>query len=276
MFAKTWYEPMSRIAHSFIPGAREICRTFTPKIELRSERGGFIIKTASTPQEIMSVLRLRYEVFYREFQNKKFPVGIDLDSYDRQADHLIIIDTKSEAVVGTYRLISSRFSKTFYSESEFELGEFLSTPTRKLELGRACIHKNYRTGFMISLLWRGVSEYARLADAQILFGCTSVKTMDPVKIAQILAYLDGMSARSHNPKIVPTKNYRVPMLEVARAELEDYQGKELIPPLLESYIKMGGKVLGDPALDRDFKCTDLFTVLDLTAMNSRFERRYVS
>jgi putative hemolysin len=278
MIAKAWYEPVSRFAHKFYPGARDVCRSFATKIDVELVRGRYLVKTATSSSELMSVLRLRYEVFHKEFQGKRFPIGLDLDSFDASADHLIIIDQQTGLLAGTYRLISSDFSSKFYSENEFVLDKFLRSPGKKLELGRACIHKNYRTGVVLNLLWRGVCEYARAIKAEYLFGCASIKTMDPLKVEGILDYLDGINARVQAFDVKPTLDYEMPMLGLVREQTSRPQESmsSMVPALLHSYIKMGGRVIGAPALDRDFKCIDLFTVLDLSAIDARYERKFLA
>ena len=47
---------------------------------------------------------------------------MDVDQYDVQADHLIVIDERLGRVAGTYRLLPSSHCTSFYSQSEFDLG----------------------------------------------------------------------------------------------------------------------------------------------------------
>lgn len=148
---------------------------FEPKISIREERGHFLIKTVSTQEELVAALRLRYQVFHREMIGKTKPTGLDVDRFDFHCDHLIITDTRSNEIIGTYRLNCSKFSDDFYSEQEFHIGALLDHPGIKLELGRSCIHKDYRNGAVISLLWRGIAEYMVLSESNLLFGCASIK-----------------------------------------------------------------------------------------------------
>ncbi|MBY0316314.1 MAG: GNAT family N-acetyltransferase, partial [Bdellovibrionales bacterium] len=85
----------------------------------------FLIKTAQTIEDIHNAQRLRHKIFLEEGLGKSHETGLDFDEYDAIADHLMIIDKKTNEAVGTYRLICSRFSEKFYSQSEFALDEFL-------------------------------------------------------------------------------------------------------------------------------------------------------
>lgn len=264
--------------------AHRALRHFRPKVNLSFSKGHYQVKTVDNWNELEEVLRLRYEVFHREFQNKKFPLGLDVDRFDPMADHLVILDKRTGKIVGTYRLIASRFVHTFYSESEFKLDGFLALSGSKLELSRACIHRDYRTGSVIHLLWRGLIQYIFSVDAEYLFGCGSVKTTDVVESARIFKYLKDNDHVNLKHAIEPLPSYQMPDFESALGTLdkdekagtpEAYEAtKKLVPPLLGAYIKAGAKVCSLPALDSDFHCVDFLTVLKMTELSKSFERKY--
>ena len=56
--------------------------------------------------------------------------------------------------------------------------------------------------------------------------------------------------------------------------LHQSEKRGLISALLRSYLAAGAKVYGWPALDRDFACTDLLTILDWRQLNPRFQSRF--
>ena len=211
---------------------------------------------------------------------KRFPIGFDFDDLDVNADHLMIIDNKKKIVVGTYRMILCRSTQKFYSQNEFHLDRFLEVPGAKLELGRACIKKEYRSGILVHLLWRGISEYIQAANVQHVFGCSSVKTTDAKDAARLMAALDGAGHTENGYHIRPTAEFTMPgyhehyanfsAIGVPLAEVEG-----LLPPLVHAYLGMGGKIHGDPALDRDYRCIDLLTILPMDQFADRFSKKYL-
>lgn len=245
-------------------------KDFKPKIVVRVETENFILKTAETLYEIRQVLKLRHDIFLTELQGKVHHTNLDFDELDQICDHLIIIDKKTFNVVGTYRLISSLYSDKFYSEGEFYIDEFLNQPGVKLELGRACIHKDFRTGSTISLLWKGIVEYIKKTDAKYLFGCASVQTVDPFIAGTILEYLQRENLSSGEYSVKPTEYYQIPL---PRPEITS-SVDELIPALVHSYVKAGAKFYGVPAYDRDFNCFDFFMILKIEEMSKLFKRRF--
>ena len=127
-------------------------KAYEPRVQLKILKPPYVIRTVSTRKEFQQVLSLRYSIFEREFRGNWIPFGWDADEYDFLGDHLVIEDTRTGRIIGTYRLICSRFSALFYTASEFELDSFLATPGVKLELGRACIHPLYRNGAVMGLI----------------------------------------------------------------------------------------------------------------------------
>ena len=178
--------------------------------------------------------------------------------------------------MGTYRLLSSHFTHDFYSSSEFELGDFLRVPAVKLELGRACVHSNYRNGNTIDLLWKGLSRYIMETKTEYLFGCSSVKTVSPEAMNRLFRTLHDQEGLTDEYQIRPTWDYRFPgFLSSGPEPMSAVERRELLPPLLRSYLNAGAKVHGWPALDREFQCTDLLTILDWTKLNPRFRSRFI-
>jgi putative hemolysin len=252
-------------------------RNFLPKVTMSITKGEFLIKTAENWKDVESVLKLRYEVFLREGLNLNFPLGMDVDRWDPLADHLMVIDTRNQALIGTYRLVSSSFSNDFYSASEFELAPFLrDTLGGKLELSRACIRAEYRSTAAISLLWRGIASYANVVGARYLFGCASIKSMDRHVADTLLDYFKGEGLYEEKAGVHPLPSFQMAAAVPRTEPAAPVNVREMIPPLLGSYLRAGAKVLCEPALDRSFKCLDFLTVLDFANINKAFERRYLS
>lgn len=249
---------------------------FRRKIHLRFERKNFTVKTVENRRELVQAYLLRYEVFHKEFAGKRFPIGLDTDRFDSFADLLVIIDNRSKRVVGTYRLICSRFSQNFYSGSEFDLSPLLARSGTKLELSRACIHRDYRQGIVMSLLWRGIGEYLAAVDAQILFGCSSVKLTEPKAIASVYRQLQALDKVESEPAILPVPEYRIEGFRELVAATEDPADKMDVPPLFQAYLRAGARVYGEPALDLKFRCADFLTVLDRTELAAGHEKKFVS
>lgn len=254
---------------------------FQPKIEIENEVGPFIYRTVRTSEELISALRLRYEVFHHEMIGKAQPFGIDVDEYDALCDHLIILEKRSGKIVGTYRLNCSLFSNQFYSAREFHLVNILEQPGNKLELGRACIHKDFRRGIVISLLWKGIADYMAASQAQVLFGCASIKTDNPREASLLYKHFESQGRFVQEYFAPPTLKYTMPGLGLwiqsyqgGINEAEQKEAEAMIPPLCRAYLKIGAYLGGEPAYDAEFKCIDFLTVLHREDLNRTLWKRY--
>ncbi len=243
-------------------------------------RGDFLVKTVRSKRDLRQVQSLRYDVFHREYKQKKFPFGLDLDRFDAWSDHLVIMDQRTGCFVGTYRLLLEDRAPYFYSETEFDMSPLKALPGRKLELSRACIHKDYRNGMVISLLWRGLVQYAQASGAEYLFGMSSFKSTTTAEIARVYLQLRAEGAVDESLPCLPFGGYKIQDLHKAMEELTatpdnpDAPAGNLVPALLKSYLRAGAKVIGEPALDEDFKCADFLTLLDLRNMGKAYERKF--
>ncbi len=260
-------------------------RDFRAHINIYLEKRNYIVKTADSNEEFRAALKLRHEVFLEELLKRTNKSGFDIDRFDKTCDHLLIIDKNKDLVIGTYRLQSSLHTKRWYTATEFHIKNIIKgLPGNKLELGRACVHKDYRNGVTLALLWEGIHAYIQASQTHYLFGCSSIKTMDKDEIKGIYHYLKSEGHLTHDHRVRPKGKFRVPGLasylkRVRRkphlAKNDDlHVHKTAIPPLLKSYLKVGAKVCGVPALDRDFRCIDFLTLLKVQDIGDKCNRKF--
>lgn len=256
---------------------------FRSKVQIHHDRGPFILKTITDADELIEALKLRYEVFHHEMIGKSKKTGIDVDEFDFVCDHLAIIDKRSNKIVGTYRLNCSAFSSQFYSASEFELNGITKQDGIKTELGRACIHKDFRRGIVISLLWRGIAEYMIKTNSEWLFGCASIKTESPRQAALLYRHFQQAD-------LIPSQLHCTPKPEFQMQEFdlwlnyfdreftaeEKSEAESLVPSLASAYLKMEAMLAGEPAYDKDFKCIDFLTILKREHLNKALWKKYSS
>ncbi len=109
--------------------------------------------------------------------------GLDVDSFDKVCDHLIVEHVATNEVVGTYRLqtgVRAAANNGYYSEREFDFTPYESLRGEMIELGRACVHAEHRNFNLLHLLWRGIARYACERKARFLVGCSSLTSQDPM------------------------------------------------------------------------------------------------
>ncbi len=236
---------------------------------------------AQTQTEVIRCFKLRHEVFYEEMAGRLSKSRLDYDEYDAVCDHLVIVHRPTEKIVGTYRINFSESSARFYTESEFDVSNWIDSQNENfIELGRACIQKNHRRGLVISLLWRGIAEYMKLVQAETLIGCSSIKVSDTRSAALIYKYFE-VKGNLSNEIFNPHSKYRMNdflfwmmVFSKGLSEQQIIEAEEKIPSLLKSYIKAGAKVCSYPALDLEFKCLDFVTILKRSELDQKFVKKY--
>lgn len=258
------------------PGLKVAAAVGSPTPHIDFTRGDFQVKTVRSNRDLRQVQSLRYDVFHREFKQSKFPFGLDLDRFDAWSDHLVIVDRKTGCFVGTYRLLLEDRAPYFYSETEFDMHALKALPGKKLELSRACIHRDYRNGVIIGLLWRGLVHYIQAAGVDYLFGMSSLKSTDPSEIARVYQSLSSSGSIDEMVPVRPTGQFVIPgfhgLVDLVSRELPP--DPEMVPPLLRSYIRAGAKVIGEPALDKEFRCADFVTLLEMSKLGKAYERKF--
>jgi len=232
--------------------------------------GRYAVRFATSVDDLRLVQRLRFEVFNLELSeglSTSYQTGLDVDDFDARCHHLLVLEQSTGNVVGTYRLMTSQLAtrEELYTASEFDLSGIPDHVLRHgAEVGRACVAKEHRNGRVLQLLWRGIARYLDWNDKRYVFGCCSVPTLDAAEVASVTRKLlsEGhLHARLHAPahaQFRPSHGDKVVALEGAP-----------LTPLFQSYLRLGAKVCGGPALDREFCVTDYLVLLDLRDVEPR-------
>ena len=230
------------------------------------------VSLATTLAEVRACQRLRYEVFNAELGEgleASHALGLDRDHFDVICDHLLVRETESGEVVGTYRMQTGYRAKGnagYYSEEFFEFAPYEGIRGELLELGRACVHRQHRDSSVLMLLWKGIFRYAKETGARFLIGCSSLASQDP---AEGLALYEELRKRHLAPahlRTVPSPGHALPVTGSLCLPMR-------MPRLLRAYLELSAKICGAPAIDREFKTIDFLTLLDLEGISARLRAR---
>lgn len=245
------------VSDDFLRRLGDSAEPFSARMNVRAEMGSYCVGTATSFAELRQAFALRRLCFADALRRRYRSGMLDCDGWDPDSDHLLVMDRVNGLVVGNYRIRCSLFHRSFYSEREFSLGGLLADPTAvQIEVGRACVHPEYRGGLVIRLLWRGLLEYARCTGARALFGCCSVSADVPGRVETTWDELARIQRIRLQEGVRPLRPYvlRTPRTTGFR-----------LPSLLRWYLRFGAVVLGPPAYDADFHCADFLIWLDLAS-----------
>lgn len=229
----------------------------------------YTIKFAKTEEEVDEALRLRYRVFKNELnRNFSFKEGRDKDAYDDQAHHLIVVNNKDESIIGTYRLQSVEQANEgvgFTSNVRFHLDQFPEGILKNgVEVGRACISEEHRSGRVLFLLWKGLAGYLEHFDKRYLFGYAALDTTRPNVALQTYDYLKKEGHLQPDFYLEPREGFGLEW-EKNMEETDEID----IPPLFQNYIQVGCKVCGGPSYDRKLNLLHFLILLDVKNISER-------
>jgi len=229
----------------------------------------------SDGQQVEEAQRLRFSVFSEEMGARLDTQGrIDVDRFDSFCEHLIVRDLESGEIVGTYRILSpeaARRAGGYYSEQEFDLSRLEHLREGMMEIGRSCIHPEYRSGAVLMLLWAALVRYAIEHGHEYLFGCASIAMGDGGHTAA------AVWRRVQADHLGPIEHRVFPHCRLPLESLEDgltIQTPAVIPPLVKGYLNIGAHIYGEPAWDADFNTADLPTMLSISRMSSNYKRHF--
>jgi putative hemolysin len=228
---------------------------------------------ARTVIEIEEAQRLRYKVFAEEMGASLASADeeIDRDIFDSYCEHLLVRDNGNNKVIGTYRILPPDCARTigsYYSETEFDLTRLAHLRDRMVEVGRSCVHMDYRDGATITRLWGGLADYMCKHKHEYLIGCASISMKDGGHYAaSVYNKLHKMYAAPAEYRVFP----RCPLPLDALNQTLDVS----IPPLIKGYLRLGAYIGGEPAWDPDFNTADLFIMLPMSRLNARYAKHFI-
>ncbi len=228
---------------------------------------------ARSQNELEAAQRIRFKVFAEEM-GAKLPsahLGLDIDRFDKFCDHLLVRDHVNEKVVGTYRILPPEQAVKaggYYSETEFDLSRLGNLRDRMVEVGRSCVHEDYRDGATITQLWSGLADYVTKNNHEYLIGCASISMGDGGHYAaSVYNKIHKLHAAPAEYRVFP--HCRLP-LESLNQNLD-----VIVPPLIKGYLRLGAYIAGEPAWDPDFNCADVFILMPVSRMNARYAKHFM-
>ncbi|MGA9670215.1 MAG: GNAT family N-acyltransferase [Terracidiphilus sp.] len=267
------------------------------KPRIHAEVGRYRVRLAHTAEDREAACRLRFKVFNIELGEgleSSYRTGLDTDKFDLVCEHLLVEDkledNPAKRIVGTYRMQSGDTAARhlgYYSEQEFEFAPFEPLRAGILELGRASIDREHRTPEVLTLLWRGIAQYATDMGLRYLIGCSSINSQNPADGWQMYSQLKhyvvprefetvptaayACSTAPTDAATQPSANDGVPEPAAAEAATQ-----VKVPKLLKTYLAIGCRIGGPPAWDREFGTIDFLTFLDLKLVSSSARNRFLA
>lgn len=270
-----------------VPSAVPASRSPRSGWQCVSADGRFEVRLTRSTEDIAAAQRLRYQVFYEEMAALPSPemarLGLDFDQFDTLCDHLMVFDRarpEGEQAVGTYRLLRREVAQMhggFYSASEYDLQpmlDYVGATGGLLELGRSCVHRDYRTNATIQLLWRGISTYIADHGISFMFGCASFPGVEPHEHALALSYLYHHHLPPQEWRVRALPDRFEPMNLLPAEQINLRAALQGLPPLIKAYLRLGAYIGDGAVIDRQFGTTDVFILLPVERIAPKYHNRF--
>jgi L-ornithine Nalpha-acyltransferase len=244
------------------------------------------VRLAVGEDDIRGAQRLRYAVFVEELGAGGNMVDherrLECDEFDPHFDHLLLIDRSRDPaththVIGVYRLLTCERARAlgrFYCDSEYDLEPLRRSGRRLVELGRSCVHRDYRRGAAMLLLWNGLADYVLSRGIEIMFGVASFPGTDVARHAMALSYLHHFHLAPPALRVRAIPGNFQPMDLIPPEEIDRQAAQAAIPPLLRGYLRLGGLVGEGAFVDHAFNTTDVCLIMDTSAMSDKHREFY--
>lgn len=243
-----------------------------PVREASIERPLFQVSLADSAEALRESQRLRYRIFAEEGgANIDAADGLDADRFDDFCEHLLVRNGLTGELIATTRVLTEDGAKRaggYYSEHEFEFDALRAASGPLLEIGRTCVHPEYRSGAAVAVLWGGLARHFDIERYAYLIGCASIPARD-----------GGRSARqlfeSLRDRLIEEALRATPRLDLPDNVVDFGAGAQAMPPLLKAYIRLGARIGGEPCWDPGFRCADLLILLPPARIAKKYARHFL-
>ena len=225
-------------------------------------RGRYRVRLAANSQDLATAQALRHAAFWAA-RGRARDDGLDSDAFDAAAQHVLVTDQGTGAVVACYRvqMFEGATLGQSYAAQFYDLSRLSRFPGAMLELGRFCLAPHHHDPDILRLAWAAMARMVDAAGVGLLFGCSSFSGADPALHAKALA---GLTAR------IAPEAWRPGPLAPERVALCDVGAQAAhvlpLPPLLRTYLSMGGWVSDHAVIDRQMDTLHVLTGVEIAAI----------
>lgn len=226
----------------------------------------YTARIAETAQDVRSAQAFRAQQFGAVSKN----ISLDVDIYDAHSKHVLIEDSTTGVLHACFRFIHFKASQDLddsYSAQFYNLKRLKSYGKPMLEIGRFCMKGGVQDQAILRVAWVFLTRFVDAHDIALMFGCSSFSGTDEAKYTDAFALL---KERHLAPDAWKPQSKAAEIYEFA-ADLIDYRpmlrmANQNMPPLLRTYLSMGGWVSDHAVVDRAMDTLHVFTGVEISAI----------
>lgn len=222
-------------------------------------KGRYRARFADGAEDILSAQRLRFRTFRAQM------AGVDADDFDTTCIHVLIEEMKSGTLVCCYRLMPFATGGEIggsYAAQYYGLDALTAYPGPMVEMGRFCIDPAYRDPDILRIAWGAMVRYVDDHSVEMLFGCSSFHGVEAETYMDAFDLLRErhLAPKRWLPRVKAPQVFRFGQ-RLRKPDLK--KAMKAMPPLLRTYLLMGGWVSDHAVVDADLNTLHVFTGLEI-------------
>jgi L-ornithine Nalpha-acyltransferase len=230
---------------------------------LSLQKGRYVARVSRETKDIAAAQALRHLCFRGE-------QGRDVDAFDQICRHVMVEDATSGALLCCFRLMvlnSGCEIARSYSAQYYDLAALEGFEGKMVEMGRFCIHPDHHDPDILRVAWGALTRIVDDEGIGMLFGCSSFKGTKAALYFDAFAKLRmaHLAPLRWCPKVKAPRVYRFAQ-RLARRTADPKRAALTMPPLLRTYLLMGGWVSDHAVIDGDLNTLHVFTGLEIAAI----------
>lgn len=220
------------------------------------EKGRLRARQSMAPQDIQAAQMLRALAFGCD----------DRDALDALCSHILVEDIKTGTAVCCFRmlLLSAQDLDQCYSAQYYDLSSLAAFEGSMVEMGRFCTHPDFASDpDILRMAWGAMTAYVDANQVELLFGCSSFAGTDASAYQNSFLLLKEryIAPETFLPRVKAAQT--IPFSKITNALLDAKQGMRNMPPLLRTYLMMGGWVSDHAVIDEKMKTLHVFTGVEI-------------
>lgn len=225
-------------------------------------KGRYRSRIAETPGDVAAAQRLRHRAFCGQ-------EGVDTDPFDAACVHILIEKQNDGRLVCCFRLLplgdGSQIGRS-YAAQFYDLSALAEFQGRMVEMGRFCVEPDLRDPDILRVAWGAMTTYVDATGVELLFGCTSFAGTDAKAYYDTFAMLKArhLGPKRWLPRVKAPNVFRY-AARLRRAP-DQSRGLRKMPPLLRTYLAMGGWVSDHAVVDSQMNTLHVFTGVEIAAI----------
>jgi len=233
-------------------------------LSLTLSKGRYRARAAEGQADLQAAQRLRSIAFHGRDCDRP-----DADDFDAACTHILVEDTQTGSLVCCFRLLhlgSGAEIGRSYSAQFYELSALKGFDGPMVELGRFCIHPDWRDADILRVAWGAMTAYVDGQGVEMLFGCSSFNGVEAREYYDAFALLRDrhLAPKRWLPRVKAPSVFRFASRLRRKPDLKRAQAR--MPPLLRTYLLMGGWVSDHAVIDREMGTLHVFTGLEISAV----------